>query len=101
MIRSVSIFSKMFFKILWHQILKWSKDKNDILVHCKAGKSRSAAIAYLIECLEKSPEEAIKILDPKFHIPNELIVWHGMKIFDNQKIYEVFQKLYPVYDLFL
>lgn len=62
------------------QALEWSKDKEDIVVACAAGKSRSAAIAYVIECAHKNPTEAIKIFDPKFHYPNELIVKYGIDI---------------------
>ncbi len=50
------------------------------IVACKMGLSRSAAIAYLIKCQQSTPDEAIKLLDPKVHFPNELILKLGMEI---------------------
>lgn len=50
------------------------------IVACKQGVSRSAAIAFLIECKKTSPKEAIQILDYRKHFPNELILKHGLDI---------------------
>ncbi len=68
------------------QILNWSKDKDGIVVHCQAGASRSAAVAYLIECLQTTPKEALGILNPNQHSPNMHIVRMGAKILRNPEI---------------
>ena len=68
------------------RVLEWAKDKSGITVHCHAGYSRSAAVAYLIECAASKPEEAIKVLNYKIHCPNELIVKLGADILGNDSI---------------
>lgn len=77
-------------------ILEWSRNKNNLLVHCNAGISRSSAIAYLIACTQKEPAEAIKVLDPAMHWPNRLIVEIGSKVLGNP---EIIQTLNEKYDL--
>jgi Predicted protein tyrosine phosphatase len=61
-------------------ILEWSMDKDDLLVHCTAGVSRSSAVAFLIESARTNPFEALKILNPRTHEPNELIIRIGAKL---------------------
>lgn len=78
-------------------ILKWAKGKDQLIVHCKMGKSRSSAVAYLIACMENDPERAITILDKHFHLPNEWIVELGADILGNPKIWDVFADKFPVY----
>lgn len=68
------------------RILDWCRDKDDIVVHCQAGASRSAAVAYLIECLQATPKEALGILDANQHSPNMHIVRLGAKILRNPEI---------------
>jgi len=72
-------------------ILEWAKGKNPVTVHCTGGISRSSAIAYLIACLTHPPEEAIKVLNPLVHAPNELVVQYGAEILRNPRIFEVFK----------
>ncbi len=74
------------------KILKWAKGKNNIVVHCTAGISRSSAVAYLIACSRMHPSKAIKILDPKQHSPNALVVFHGIKILKDMAVYEHYKK---------
>ncbi|MFA6292822.1 MAG: dual specificity protein phosphatase family protein [Victivallales bacterium] len=74
------------------RILKWAKDKDNVVVHCTAGISRSSAIAYLIACSRMHPSEAIKILDPKRHSPNALVVFHGIKVLKDMAVYEHYKK---------
>ena len=69
-------------------ILDWSKDKDDIIVHCTAGISRSSAIAYLIEYEKtKSFLDALETLNYVLHCPNKLIVCQGAAIFKNFDIF--------------
>lgn len=63
------------------EILEWAKDRpGDLHVTCRAGISRSSAVAYLIACTRMAPEEAVKVLDPARHMPNELILKIGSKL---------------------
>ena len=78
-------------------ILDWVEGKDELIVHCKVGKSRSAAVAYLIACKDNDPEVAITILDKNFHIPNEWVVELGAEILGNQRVWDVFAKNFPVY----
>ena len=65
---------------------------SNLIVHCYAGVSRSTAIAYLLACLEKEPDDAIKMLNPMIHYPNELIVKLGSEILNNPRILEVYER---------
>ncbi len=68
------------------RILDWCRDKDGIVIHCQAGASRSAAVAYLIECLQTTPKEALGILDTNQHSPNMHIVRLGAKILRNPEV---------------
>jgi len=58
--------------------LEWARGRDKIIVHCSAGISRSAAIAYVIEAWRTGlPAQAIKVLSPLKHHPNRLIVSLG------------------------
>ena len=62
-------------------ILEWAKTIDEpLLVACRAGISRSAAIAYLVECQKSSPEKAIQVLETRKHSPNELIIKYGIEL---------------------
>ena len=73
------------------RILAWVKirDRRNLLVHCTAGVSRSASVAFLIACTLEPPEVAIKRLDVLKHFPNEHIMKLGSEILDNPRIHEV------------
>jgi len=70
--------------------IEWSRDKEDIVIHCHAGSSRSSAIAYVIECAAVGPDEAVKIFDYRYHSPNELIVELGATFLKDPRISEVY-----------
>ena len=76
-------------------ILKWSEDKEDILVHCKAGISRSSATAFIISCHKYGFEKSKELLDNNIHYPNELIIKLGESVlnikcwdFINEKFFQ-------------
>lgn len=77
-------YKNMGFKIVESKDIKkainWAKYKDDIVIHCTQGISRSAALAYIIACFKVGPKEAIKILDPNWHVPNEKIIELGYNI---------------------
>jgi predicted protein tyrosine phosphatase len=70
--------------------LEWAKGRNDIVVACHAGISRSSAIAYAIVCQEHNIEDALSILDPERHQPNKRIVYLAAKILNNPFIWDKF-----------
>ncbi len=74
------------------RILLWAKGKDRIAVHCTAGVSRSAAVAYLVACSRMSASEAIKVLDPDIHYPNALVLLEGMKILKDRSIEDQYRK---------
>ena len=72
---------------VWN-ILNWSEDKSNILVHCTAGICRSSAIAYLLLCKYQNPDSAIQALKSMggYYYPNIKVVEHGSKILKNPQI---------------
>lgn len=61
--------------------LAFAKDKDDLIICCQAGVSRSSATAFIIAAARfTTADEALKILDHKTHWPNHLIVKHGAEI---------------------
>lgn len=71
--------------------IEWGKDKDNLIVACLAGISRSAAIAYLIQCAkEKDPKSALKVLEKK-HYPNYLIVRLGSEILNDSSIFREYE----------
>lgn len=73
--------------------LDWARDKDDLVVACRAGISRSSAIAYLIQCeREHHPRLATAILVPLKHHPNSMIVKLGSKILKNDAILDEYYK---------
>src|SRR6516225_5723004 len=54
--------------------IDWAKDKDDLIVACRVGRSRSSAMAYIIACSKEKPEDAILVLDMFLHQPNRLII---------------------------
>jgi predicted protein tyrosine phosphatase len=67
---------------------------DNLIVHCHAGVSRSSAMAYAIACRDKPPEEAVKMLNPMLHMPNEWMVDMAATIMDNFEIYAEYEKAF-------
>lgn len=66
-------------------VLKWAEGRDEkILVACRAGVSRSSAIAYLVESQRNGPEAAANCLDKHIHHPNELIIKYGVELLGNE-----------------
>lgn len=57
--------------------LDFASDKPRLLVSCRAGQGRSAALAYVVGCQNLKVEQALKLLNPKRHLPNRRIVALG------------------------
>lgn len=60
--------------------LDFAKDKEEIIVACAAGISRSSATAYIIARSEASKDEAMTILNKEVHWPNRLVLEYGERI---------------------
>ncbi len=74
------------------EALNWATDKPDIVVACRAGISRSSALAYLIECTRKSPDKALGVLNLNEHQPNRLVVKTGSELLKNPEISDQYDK---------
>lgn len=79
--------------------LEYAKNRKNLHVACRAGISRSSAIAYLIECQRTNPQEAIKILDSTKHMPNELLIHYGGQILGDEVV-EPIREFYKNIDQF-
>jgi len=75
-------------------ILNWAKDKEDILVHCYQGVSRSSATALSIACMKYGAEYAVKLLNANIHKPNELILVHACEVLDSDEVYRAYEEVF-------
>jgi predicted protein tyrosine phosphatase len=69
------------------RVLDWAQDHQNLVVCCHAGVSRSSAMAYVIACRTRSPAEALTLLLPGWHYPNERIVRLGAEVLGNKEVY--------------
>jgi len=60
--------------------LAWAADKSNLIVACQAGISRSSGMAVVLRAARMPVPEALQILDPAVHHPNQLVVQHGEDI---------------------
>jgi predicted protein tyrosine phosphatase len=72
------------------QAIAWGEGRDKLLIACHAGISRSAALAFLIACTDRPPEQALGLLEPGKHRPNDLVVMLGSKILGNRRIWDTF-----------
>jgi len=70
--------------------LEFSENKNNIIVTCAGGMSRSAAIAYVILAKRIGAEQAIKLLVPLQHHPNRQIISLAKELLADSSIYKVY-----------
>ena len=81
------------------RIFEWAANQKSnipLMVHCKAGCSRSSAVAFLLVCQEKNLEAALELLDPDIHYPNERIINLGSHQLRNVEIVNVILEFYRV-----
>jgi predicted protein tyrosine phosphatase len=77
------------------RILDWCRDKDNIVVHCHAGQSRSPAVAYLIECLVSPPAEAAaRVFLPEEHSPNMRVIKIGARVMKNPRIFAEARRIF-------
>ncbi len=60
--------------------LSWAPDKSNLLIACQAGISRSSATAVVLRASCMSVPEALNILDPAVHHPNQRVIELGEQI---------------------
>lgn len=72
--------------------LEWGKGRENIVVACAAGISRSSATALAIVFQEHGIEDAFSILDPNHHEPNKRIVYLASKILGKPELWDEFVK---------
>ncbi|NQT13566.1 MAG: dual specificity protein phosphatase family protein [Planctomycetes bacterium] len=72
--------------------LEFAKDSSRLLISCRAGQSRSAALAYLIACRDLGVDAAQKMIDPKRHVPNRLVVSLGAALLDVPDVLDAFHR---------
>lgn len=60
--------------------LDWARGKDNFLIACRAGISRSSATAVVIRASQSTAVEALDVLTPGMHYPNPLIIRHGEEI---------------------
>lgn len=71
---------------------EFAPDSENLMVCCRAGQSRSAAIAFVIGCQRLGPVTACGLLNPKRHIPNSLIINLGTRLLDDPFVHQAFAK---------
>jgi predicted protein tyrosine phosphatase len=71
--------------------LEWTKDREDVLFTCHAGASRSSAMAYVCACQDFYPQDAIQLLKPGVHTPNQKIIQLGVDALRDKNLFEVFK----------
>lgn len=66
--------------------LSFAQDSEKLMVCCRAGQSRSAAVAFLICFQQQGPDAAYRLLNPKRHLPNELITRLGAELIEDPSL---------------
>lgn len=73
-------------------IIEFAKDKDNLIVCCHAGISRSSASAFVIACSKEDPKEAVKVLDKRKHDPNVSVVKYGSELLNKPEMVEVIKQ---------
>jgi hypothetical protein len=71
---------------------EFATQSENLMVCCRAGQSRSAAIAFVIGYQRLGPDAACRLLNPERHIPNSLIVDLGAHLNDDPSLVPTFTK---------
>lgn len=73
--------------------LEFAKEREDLIVCCHAGISRSAAMAYVIECSRGvHPAMAVGIWNKQRHYPNRRIVHLGAVVLNDTNVDKYYTK---------
>jgi predicted protein tyrosine phosphatase len=71
--------------------LNFAKGSSNLMVCCRAGQSRSAAVAFVIACSLKGYEAAVAMLNPARHSPNSFVVALGGQATGDPLVMQTFQ----------
>jgi len=72
--------------------LEFAAESEDLLVCCRAGQSRSAAVAFVV-CFERlGRDAAYALLDATRHIPNTLVVELASRVLGHPELLQTFRK---------
>ena len=72
--------------------LEFASDSDRLMVCCRAGQSRSAAIAFSVAFQKLGHDSAVNLLNPKRHSPNSLIIDLAATIIDDPMFSTVFHR---------
>ena len=70
--------------------LEFSASSDNLMVCCRAGQSRSAATAFLINYHRFGKDAAHNLLDPKRHVPNSLVIDCGARFLNDPHVLTAF-----------
>lgn len=71
------------------EVLAWIGDKDNLLVSCQMGISRSSAMAVIIMASRGSLVDALSILQPEIHHPNPLLIEIGEAVLGKAGLVEL------------
>ena len=74
------------------QGFEFALESKQLLVSCRAGQSRSAAMAFLIACHNIGVDAALELIDPTKHVPNALVVSLGARVLDMPEALDAYEK---------
>ncbi len=74
------------------QGLAFARGKQKLLVTCRAGQSRSAAMGYLACAQDLGVEAAVRLLDATRHSPNRLVVSLGAGVLGMGEVLKAFDE---------
>lgn len=72
--------------------LEFAAQSDNVLVCCRAGQARSAAMAFLISYQRLGPDTATRLLHPQRHRPNSLIIDLGARVIQDASLIPTFHK---------
>lgn len=72
------------------EAIEFSRDSEQLLVCCRAGQSRSAALAFVIACQLLGTKNAVPLLNARRHAPNSLIIELGAAVVDDPLFLTIF-----------
>ena len=71
--------------------IDFAADSKRLLVCCRAGQSRSAAVAFSIAFQKLGEDVALTLLNPKRHAPNSFVIGLAASIIEDPRFETVFQ----------
>ncbi|QDU74277.1 hypothetical protein Pan97_12840 [Bremerella volcania] len=72
------------------QALAFAKNSENLLVTCRAGQSRSVALAFVLNCQHFGLLSATEMLNPRRHVPNQLLIHEAALWLDRPDMEDAF-----------